>query len=67
MIKNVTVYSHNLKDPSKSFSSVLFIRDFSAYLQWDMCKAKKITYVNPRGEEISIEVPKVKRGIYDVE
>jgi hypothetical protein len=67
MIKHMTVYSHNLKDPSKSFSTSLQIKDFSGFLQWDLAKAKKITYVNPKGEELQLEVTKVKRGIYDVD
>jgi hypothetical protein len=67
MIKHMTLYSHNLNRPDKSFSTSLSIKDFNGYLQWDLAKAIKVTYVNPKGEEQVIKLDKPKRGMYDID
>lgn len=67
MIKYMTVYSNNLKEPHKSFSTGLTVKDFNGGLQWDMAKALRVTYVNPKGEAQVIKLHVPKRGIYDVE
>lgn len=63
----MTVYAHQLNQPHKSFCTELTTKDFNGYLQWDMAKAVKVTYVNPKGEEQVIKLAKPKRGIYDVD
>lgn len=67
MIKHITLYSHQLNKPHKSFATDLTVKDFNGYLQWDLAKAVKVTYVNPKGEELLIKLEEPKRGIYDID
>jgi len=54
-----TLYAHNLKDYSRSFSPDIKLNDFGKGVWKDILKAKKIQYCNPRGHTI---VLKDKRG-----
>lgn len=55
---SVTLYAHNLNDPSRSFSNKHHISDFKKGLYWTIKKAKKVTYVNPKGEELVLKQKK---------
>lgn len=49
-LKHIIVYAHQLKDPSKSFSTELTVKDFKMDMFWSMVNAKKVTYYNPKSE-----------------
>ena len=52
---NVTLFSHQLNESHKSFNSDLKTSDFKKSLYWTIEKAKKVTYVNPKGESYVIK------------
>lgn len=52
---NVKLYSHNLKQVYRSFDTNLTVKDFHAGLEWTIIRAKKVTYVNPKGEELVLK------------
>jgi hypothetical protein len=50
-----TLYSSNLKDPSRSFASDIKLNDFGKGVWRDILKAKKVQYCNPRGHTIILK------------
>lgn len=50
-----TLYSSNLKDPSRSFASDIKLNDFGRGVWRDILKAKKIVYCNPRGTSVVLK------------
>ena len=57
MIINMTLYSHNLIEPHKSFETSLKLSDFKSFLQRDLQEAKKVMYMNPKGEVFVLKGP----------
>lgn len=52
---NVTLFSHQLNEPHRSFDNTLTVKDFKKSLYWTIVKAKKVVYVNPKGEELRLK------------
>lgn len=52
---SITLYSHNLNEPYKSFDSSFKISDFRKDTHWAIARAKKVVYKNPKGEEVVIK------------
>lgn len=51
-----TVHAHNLEDPSNSFNSNITIKHFNRGIDWkNFADAKKIVYVNPKGQSIILK------------
>ncbi len=50
MIINVTVYAHNLINPHDSFNPNLGLEDFVKSFYYDFKNARRVVYVNPKGE-----------------
>lgn len=57
----VTLYAHDLKEPSKSFAERYHISDFKQGLFWTIKKARKVTYTNPRGTSMILKEKKHER------
>ena len=64
---NVTLYSHNLNECFRAFDTNLTVKDFNKNLLWVITRAKKVTYVNPKGESTVIKEVVARRGKYDVD
>lgn len=52
---SITLYSHNLNEPYKSFDTNLTIKDFRKDVHWAVARAKKVVYKNPKGEAVIIK------------
>lgn len=52
---SVILYSHNLVEPSKSFSTKFHIKDFKMNMYWTIKKAKTVNYQNPKGERVKLK------------
>lgn len=56
-----TLYSHNLSEPGRSFATDITLKDFDrGVYHRDLKEAKKVVYVNPRGQSIIL---KDKNGV----
>lgn len=52
---SVHLFSHQLNEPHRSFDNTLTVKDFKKSLYWTIVKAKKVVYVNPKGEELRLK------------
>ncbi len=54
-LNHITVYAHNLINPHDSFNQDLTLEDFVKSFYYDFKNAKRVVYINPRGEEVILK------------